>query len=60
MEEKRRKINKRLVAKILIGFAIALFLALFVVCIVQTVRVNNLNRELEKAKQSFQSEAVEA
>lgn len=59
MENKRKMSKKLLITKILISLSALLFVALFIVVIVQSVKIANLSKELEKTNENFQSEATE-
>ncbi len=54
--ENKRKRKKILIAKILTVTSLLLFLTLFSIVIWQTVKINNLNNDINKINEEYQSE----
>lgn len=54
--ENKRKRKKILIAKILTVTSLLLFITLFSIVIWQTVKINNLNNDINKINEEYQSE----
>lgn len=54
--ENKRKRKKILIAKILTVTSLLLFITLFSIVIWQTVKINNLNNDINKIDEEYQSE----